>query len=128
MNKLHIAATKSSPEIHFDAEMHILEIRGESYPENVAEFYMPVFTWLEEYLLLLEHEEATVNIEIRYFNSSSSKILLDLFAMLDDAAGHGKKIRVNWWYRKDNKSALEAGKEFQEDMNALKINILPKDA
>lgn len=126
MTNLHIAATKSSPEIHFDAETHILEIRGESYPENVAEFYAPVLHWLEEYLSTSKQQKTTLNIEIRYFNSSSSKVLLDFFALCDEAAEHGKNISVNWIYEKNNLSALEAGEEFQEDMEVLHFNIIEK--
>lgn len=128
MKNLHVAATKSSPAIHFDAETHILEVRGESYPENVAEFYAPIFRWLEEYLSILDQQETTLNIEIRYFNSSSSKVLLDFFALCDDAAEQGKHISVNWIYEKNNQSALEAGQEFQEDMEVLHFNIIEKYA
>ena len=128
MTNLHIPATKSSPDIHFDAETHILEIRGESYPENVAEFYAPVFHWLEEYLSALDQQEMTLNIEMRYFNSSSSKVLLDFFALCDEAAESGKNISVNWLYEKNNRSAREAGEEFQEDMEILHFNIIEKNA
>jgi hypothetical protein len=79
MENLEITATKYTPEITFDAGSNVLEIKGETYPENTAEFYAPVFTWLDEYIAQLQDQQVTLNLEITYFNSSSSKVLMDLF-------------------------------------------------
>ena len=127
MDNLFIKVTKSSPEIHFDNTKNFLSIRGESYPENTARFYVPVLSWVEEYLQRLEDQEVTVEMDIPYFNSSSSKILLDLLDMLDEAVIKGKKIIVKWFYAEENQSALEAGEEFQEDFEALTFHILQKE-
>jgi hypothetical protein len=124
MDKLFIKATKSSPEIYFDNTKNFLSIKGESYPENTASFYMPVLSWVEEYLQNLEDQDVTVGMDIPYFNSSSSKILLDFLDMLDEAVSKGKKIVVNWFYAKENQSALEAGEEIQEDFKALTFHII----
>ena len=123
MEDLIIEATKSSPFIHFDYAKHTLEIKGESYPENAAKAYAPVFAWLEEYLGGLKDEEVWVNLEITYFNSSSSKVLMNFFDMLEDAARDGKKIVVNWHYHEDNETALECGEEFMEDMDHVEFKL-----
>lgn len=128
MENLYIKETKSSPEIHFDSAHNVLELRGESYPENTAEFYTPVLTWLEEYLEQLDDQAVTVNMEIIYFNSSSSKVLMDFFDILDQAVEDGKNITVNWFYDKENESALEAGEEFKEDLEALPFHVVAKGA
>ena len=126
MENLIIEATKYTPEISFNAETNILEIKGETYPENTAEFYSPVFDWLEQYLNQLQDQAVTVNMEIIYFNSSSSKVLMDLFDRLEDAVGEGKKIEINWIYDKEDESALEYGEEFQEDLEVLTLNLVEK--
>jgi hypothetical protein len=100
-----------------------LEIRGESYPENASKTYAPVFAWLERYLEGLRDEVVQVELEITYFNSSSSKILMNFFDMLEDAAETGKKIVVNWYYDEENETALEYGEEFQEDMELVEFNL-----
>ena len=64
MDNLIIEATKYTPKILFDAKNHLLEITGETYPENTAEFYAPVFKWLEGYIAELQDEVVTVNLEI----------------------------------------------------------------
>ena len=68
-----------------------------------------------------------VNVDISYFNSSSSKVLLDFFDVLDEAAMDGKQITVNWLYGTNNESAKEAGEDFQEDWEALAFHLICKE-
>ena len=126
MENLKIEATKSSPEINFNSETNILAITGESYPENTTQFYEKVFAWLDKYMESIEDEEVVVNIELIYFNSSSSKVLMDLFDNLDELSEEGKKIVVNWIYDEDNDASLEYGEEFEEDIESLTFNLVEK--
>lgn len=125
MQELRIDPTKSSPRVHFDPVRHVLEITGESYPENAAKFYAPVFEWLGLYLAGLGDQAVTVNLNISYFNSSSSKALMNLFDLLDEACRNGRRIEVNWRYDEDNETALECGEEFKEDVSDLPFNLAP---
>jgi hypothetical protein len=125
---LNIEGTKSSPTIRFNGERQLLEIRGESYPENAAEFYTPVLSWIEAYLTSSASQPVTVNLEIIYANSSSTKVLMDIFAMLDEAAGQDKQITVNWFYDPENENARDAGEEFQEDLKSVIFNLVEMEA
>jgi hypothetical protein len=126
MENLYIEATKSSPEIDFNQENNTLSIKGESYPENTSQFYEGVFEWLDEYLENIDEQEVTVNMELIYFNSSSSKVLMDIFDILEEASEDGKNVAVNWIYDEDNDAALEYGEEFAEDMESLTFNLIEK--
>ncbi|MCA1961014.1 MAG: DUF1987 domain-containing protein [Desulfomonile sp.] len=124
MDNLVVEATKSSPYISFDAGKGLLEIKGKSYPENAAKFYSPVFDWLNEYLDTVTDQAIQVNLEIIYFNSSSSKVFLNLFDMLDRAVKNGKKITIDWRYHTENDTARECGEEFMEELEAVKFNLV----
>jgi hypothetical protein len=65
--------------------------------------------------------------EIIYFNSSSSKALMNFFDLLDEAVAAGRKIAVNWIYDAGNESALEYGEEFKEDLESLEFNLVEKN-
>jgi len=120
-------ATKHTPEVSFNAESDTLIMKGESYPEDVAEFAEPIFEWLEKYLEQLADQTFTVNIELTYFNSSSSKMLLDLFDRLEEEViDNGKNIIVNWIYDEENDTAEEYGEEFGEDLEELSFNLVAK--
>jgi len=125
MDNWKIEATKHTPEIYFDVANNVLSMKGESYPENVDQISQPLFSWLANYLAQANPDQAlTVNIELTYFNSSSSKMLLDLFDRLEEAAATGNNITVNWIYEADNDSAEEFGEEFKEDLEALTFNLV----
>lgn len=124
MDNLNIEAGKSSPSVRFDCEKHLLEIRGESFPENTAEFYAPVLSWIEEYLQSEPDQPVTVNLEIIYANSSSTKVLMDMLTRFDEGAGQGIPITVNWQYDAENENALESGETFQEVLESLRFNLV----
>ena len=126
MNNLSIEKTKFTPEVLFDSESGVLTIRGESYPENTATFYKPVFKWLKDYFNSDNNEETKVIIELYYFNSSSSKVLMNLFEELDNAGEQGKKVVVEWVYDPEDEDSLEFGEEFAEDVGHIEFQLTSK--
>ncbi len=125
MENLHIEVTKYTPEIKMDAASGIIGMSGKSYPENTFDFYKPVMEWIESYFDGNAQAKTVVNMEIIYFNSSSSKLFFDFFDLIDEASTENE-IEINWIYDEDNESALEAGEDFQEDFEDLTINLVVK--
>ena len=125
METLIFESTKSTPYINFDPTTHQLEIKGESYPENTAEYYQPVLQWLKDYTMVVKAQQIVVNIELIYFNSSTSKVLMDIFDLLDLAAANNT-VEINWIYDLEDEDNLEYGEEFQEDLKRLKFNFIGK--
>ncbi len=124
MENLVIEATKSSPRIFFDVKARVLDISGESYPENAANFYAPVIEWINRFLQQNGIDPVTINITLHYFNSSSSKVLMNLFEILDNAHAQGTQITVNWRYHEENDTAIECGEEFKEEIERLNFHMV----
>jgi hypothetical protein len=124
MESLRIEPSKSSPEVHFDAETGLLRIRGESFPENAAKFYTPVMDWLTRYFAEPSSSAAVLELEIIYFNSSTSKILMNIFQMAERAAASGRPISARWLCDEENETAIECGEEFKEDLSSLPFDIV----
>ena len=124
MDNLTLEATQYTPKINLDASGTI-SLEGKSYPENTFEFYAPVMKWLEEYFANTPASITVVNMEIIYFNSSSSKLIFDFFDLLEENSGDNK-IEINWIYDEENESAQEAGEDFIEDFEDLKIKLVTK--
>jgi len=116
--------SKSTPWIHFDPNQNHLQISGESYPENSAKFYAPMLEWLEGYLNNMQASKIQVDVKLIYFNSSSSKLFMNFFDMLEEAAQNGIYVEVNWIYHEDNDTALECGEEFQEDLDNVCFKLI----
>jgi len=125
MENFKMEASKYTPEIVLDADKGLISIAGKSYPENTFEFYKPMMDWVQEYFQCCAKEKTVVNMEIIYFNSSSSKLFFDFFDLLDEAKDE-HSIEVNWIYDEENESALEAGEDFMEDFDDLHINLVAK--
>ncbi|KJS21686.1 MAG: hypothetical protein VR72_09340 [Clostridiaceae bacterium BRH_c20a] len=122
MQKLVIEKTSSTPYIHFDGDAGYLQIKGESYPENVAKFYTPILEWIRNYLDQ-ESKEMTVEFKITYFNSSTSKVFMTILDLLEQGVIKGRKVSVKWMCDEDNDIAIECGEEFKEDLNQLPFTV-----
>jgi len=124
MEKLVIEETKYTPKIELDPNGTI-SLTGKSYPENTFEFYTPMMEWVKEYFENNPAEVTTVNMEITYFNSSSSKLFFDFFDLLEENS-EDHTIKINWIYDEENESAEEAGEDFIEDFEDLDIELVSK--
>ncbi|MFZ4792311.1 MAG: DUF1987 domain-containing protein [Candidatus Competibacteraceae bacterium] len=125
MDSLVIEASRSSPTIRFNAGTRCLSVSGESYPENAAAFYAPVFAWLKTFLARLEPGAAVqVDLEVLYLNSSSTKVMLNFLDLIEQAAQDGAQVTVNWRYDPDNETILECGQDFSEELQALTFNLV----
>ncbi|MDH4944832.1 DUF1987 domain-containing protein [Sulfurimonas sp. C5] len=124
MKRLHLEATQYTPEITLDPAGTITMV-GKSYPENTFDFYKPIMEWVENYFDGNTAKKTIINMEIIYFNSSSSKLFFDLFDLVDENK-ESSKIVINWIYDKENESAQEAGEDFQDDFEDLEINLVSK--
>ncbi|MEA3316747.1 MAG: DUF1987 domain-containing protein [Bacteroidota bacterium] len=112
MESISIEGTPKTPTIKFDAETGVVEIKGRSIPENSIEFYKPLVEWLEEYI---ENPKKTtvVNIQLEYFNTSSSKCILDVFKKLEAIKKARNEVIINWYYEEDDEDMLEAGEDYE---------------
>ena len=125
MQNLEIKETKYTPMISLDASTGVISMSGKSYPENTFDFYKPVMQWMETYFESNAKDKTIINMEIIYFNSSSSKLFFDFFDLVEESNADNI-IEINWIYDEENESALEAGEDFKEDFESLTFNLVVK--
>lgn len=111
LKNLKIIATEDAPYVFMDAEEGYFEIKGKSFPPDVRKFYKPVINWLEDYKNVGE-KEMNVNLKLEYFNTSSSKLLLDILYKLEEIDQGGNKVIINWYYPEDDEEILDIGEEY----------------
>ena len=112
MDPIIIEGTPKTPTVNFDAAIGKIEIKGRSIPENSIEFYKPLVDWLEAYSVAAQ-ANTVVNIQLEYFNTSSSKCILDIFKKLENISKGGSNVIINWYYEEDDEDMLEAGEDYQ---------------
>ncbi len=108
--------TPKTPYVKLDGEKGLIEIKGRSIPENSVEFYKPLIDWLDKYGNV-PLEVTNVNIQLEYFNTSSSKCILDIFKKLELICKKGSKVQINWYYEEDDEDMFEAGEDYQSIIN-----------
>ena len=113
MQAIKIKGSDDTPNIILDKDNAIFEISGRSLPEDVAAFYEPILEWLEDYT---EDplDQTVFNFKLEYFNTASSKLLLDVLLKLEDMYDDGKEVLVRWHYPDDDEDMEEAGEEYAD--------------
>ncbi|MBE0678329.1 MAG: DUF1987 domain-containing protein [Bacteroidales bacterium] len=111
MEPIIIEGTPKTPSIKFDAKDGVFEIKGRSIPENSVEFYKPLNEWLDNYMQI-PLDKTVVNIRLEYFNTSSSKCILDVFKRLESIHRSKHDVEINWFYEEDDEDMLEAGEDY----------------
>ncbi|HBX53330.1 MAG: nuclear pore complex subunit [Bacteroidetes bacterium RIFOXYA12_FULL_35_11] len=112
MEPISIEGTQKTPTVNFNHETGKIEIKGRSIPENSIEFYKPLVDWLEQYGAAPQ-KLTEVNVQLEYFNTSSSKCILDVFKKLEAIYKGGNEVVINWYYEEDDEDMLEAGEDYQ---------------
>jgi hypothetical protein len=113
MQAIKIKGTDDTPNVILDKDNGIFEISGRSLPEDVAAFYEPILDWLEAYSE--DPMEKTIfNFKLEYFNTASSKLLLDVLLKLEDMFDDGKDVLVRWHFPDDDEDMEEAGEEYAD--------------
>ena len=113
MNPIIISATEDTPGVRLDAANDIFELSGRSLPEDVVKFYKPILDWLDEYAQS-PNEHTVFDFKLSYFNTASSKIILDILMKLEGMYDDGKKISIKWHYPSDDEDMMEAGEEYSD--------------
>jgi hypothetical protein len=113
METLLIEQTDDSPKVIFDPVDKLFEISGKSLPEDVLEFYQPVLDWLNAYRKEPD-SKTTFSVRLIYFNTASSKMIMDIFLIFEEMVEEGHEVLIKWHSHLKDEDMQEAGKEFEE--------------
>lgn len=122
MENLIIQGTRQTPEVEFDGTSGLLKIGGRSIPENSFDFYDPVLKWLDEYISS-PNETTTLEVMLEYFNTSSSKYILEIFKRFKNLASSGADVKIKWYYDEDDEEMMETGEDY-EDVTGLNFELI----
>ena len=108
MEVIKIEATKRTPFIHLDVDNNIMEMSGRSMPEDAVGFFQPIIDWFRTYAKSSK-SNGVLEVTLEYFNTSSSKNLLEIFKSMKDAENGNS---VDWHYDWEDEDMQEAGEDF----------------
>ena len=111
------------PTVNFNAKTGICQISGESFLEDTVEFYRPLIDWVDEYIHNVKGPIALI-IKLTYFNTSTSRSILDILNLLRDYEDDGGEVVVNWHYDENDIDMEEDIDDYIID-TGLEINKIP---
>lgn len=111
------------PTVNFDATKGYCEIAGESFLAETVKFYTPLINWLEDYAAQKIGPLEFV-FKLSYFNTSSSKCILDLLKVMKKYQDNGGKVQVYWHYDIDDTDMQDALEDYIID-TGVPIKLMP---
>ncbi len=122
MDNLNIPPTDFTPGVNFNLDTLTFRLSGVSRPEDVRDFYSQIIDWLvdlEKYFSknVLENPDTNkINMEFRlaYFNSASSKLIIEILNRLKQFKAYGIGLEVNWYYDEGDEQMYDDAEELAE--------------
>ena len=116
MKNLIIDATIDTPKVEFNVREGILKINGICTPANPRNFFETIMEKLSEYQTL--NKPLVIEVFLEYFNSGSSKALLNLFTI---SAKPAQKLTIRWIFEDDE---LKESGIILEEITGLKFEYI----
>lgn len=109
------------PNVNLQAKTGKCLISGESYLEETVDFYQPILDWLERYVDEIQGD-ISFDFRLTYFNTSSSRCIVDILHLLKDYEEDGGLITINWYFNR-NEIDQEDIEDFIEE-TGVDINLI----
>lgn len=111
--RFELPGTDRTPHLLLDPQAGTILLHGCSIPENADRFYSPLHDALDVYIAA-PAPRTVIRIELEYFNSSSSKYILDILKRLDDLhASRASQVTLEWRYAENDLDMQEAGEDYR---------------
>jgi hypothetical protein len=110
---MKINATDTTPYFELNEKKGTIEISGISKVVDAMVFFKPILDAVGVYIK--EERKATImKVDLEFFNTVTSKILLDLFRKLESLKRiYNISFEIEWYYEEDDDGMREAGEDYQ---------------
>ena len=110
-NKI-IDKTETTPKVVIDYLNSKVSFEGICVPENPTAFFEPIYNDVNQ--IIDSNAKLTYDFYLEYFNTSSSKKILDLFMLATNHNNDDANYKVVWKTEEEDEELIEAGEIMQE--------------
>jgi|SRR3989304_9643448 len=126
MDKYHVPGTQKMPTVTLDPDEGFFELEGNSIPEDAGIFYKPIVDAIEEYFKA-PRPKTTINIKLIYFNSASSKWLMNILKLFKNLPQESHELDLNWYYDEYDEDMVDMIEDVQSLLGLpIKTHTLDK--
>ncbi|MFY8001559.1 MAG: DUF1987 domain-containing protein [Candidatus Kapaibacteriota bacterium] len=119
---LYIEETDNTPRIDFDPVSADLWLIGESFPDLAHEFYKPILQWFQG-LVASTRGPICLKFKFTYFNTSTSKYIINFLSLAEGAVAAGRSVEVEWYYPTDDENIKKNGLELADGFKVMFTTI-----
>jgi hypothetical protein len=124
MQDISLPSTRQTPAIDLAFSSHRLRIAGEAYPENAVAFFEPILEQIRGYLAEGHEQPLEAELELRYLNSASTKMVFKLVGLLDQAASRGRRVHLRFLVLDDDEMLQDLGADMKTDFSWLDFEFV----
>lgn len=110
---VYIKGSAETPEIVLNSSEGEIKFAGRSMPEDAKAFYQPLKEWIQKYAESPAPGTRVV-FGYEYFNTSSSKMIMELIEEVKKIQEKDNQLRLEWHYLEDDDDMLEAGEDYED--------------
>lgn len=113
MDNVFIKGTDRTPEVDLNFSKGVLALSGRSITENPISFYKKIEDYIAAYLKHPQ-QNTVFKVNLEYFNTSTSKCLVDIFKLFESLNSSEHKVVVEWYYEKDDEEIMDSGEDYKD--------------
>ena len=116
--------TKRMPGLSLDAENHDILLEGEAYPEDVADAFEPLMTSISTTLAESGETPMTIKFQLEYFNSGSSRKILEIIKMIDAS---DTVHNIEWLADPEDDEMIDHGNRFSRAVSKAGFAVVEEE-
>ncbi len=116
--------TKRMPGLSLDAENNDMLMEGEAYPEDVAAAFEPLMTSISTTLSKSGETPMTVKFQLEYFNSGSSRKILEIIKMIDAS---DTVHNIEWLADPEDDEMIDHGNRFSRAVSRAGFTVVEEE-
>lgn len=110
--------SERSPQVTYDGSE--LVIKGRSFMDDAVDFYRNLIANVSG----LDFSSLEVVVNLDYFNTSSSKCLLELFRSFEKMVRAGRSVKIFWYYAESCPDLEEAGEDYRDLLSDVPFELV----
>lgn len=114
--RIEIQKTDLTPYVLLDSKDNQLKIEGHSIHLQPQNFYQPILLWIQKQKIK-RPKKFEVHIDLSFFNTYTSKIILEILFQIREYELIGCKVSIYWHYESDDSEIKEAGEYYATIIN-----------
>ena len=124
MDNILLKGTKTTPAVEMRFDQHFISMKGESYPENAVTFFGKLIEELRRFLATPSSRRLNVEMDLKYLNSASTKMLYKFVEELDGAAKKGRPVELAWCFDSDDSMLQEFGEDLGDAFKTITLRLV----